>query len=149
MFQYIFDFIPPSSNSKAPKQKDVIKDKVAKSLGPMPERPLFPGTEALFARVFHSNHERVNVRDIHNVFKPLFDVLEGRIYENDRQILQFEGVRLDMERHTQFFTLDFGFSDGLKLHELTLQAKRTCFYVEIGKLPMPEPETVKVTWVAF
>lgn len=79
----------------------------------------------------------------------MFDALEGRAYENDRQILHFEGVRVDMEKAAKLFTLEFGSEKGLELHELVEERKVTCCYAEVGKLPMPEPETVKVTWVDF
>lgn len=59
--------------------------------------------ERLFARVVYFKHDRHRARDVHNIVKPLFDVLRGKVYPDDKLILRYEAIRLDM------FPVELGF----------------------------------------
>ncbi len=94
MFRVILAQIPPSVNATG-EAKDRYKKKIAPWLEAI-DFPVFGGDDRLYGGIIYFNHGPTNVRDVHNIFKPTFDLLQGRVYTDDKAIVYFEGVRLDM-----------------------------------------------------
>jgi Holliday junction resolvase RusA-like endonuclease len=100
----------------------------------------------LWAIIFYFNHDTItSAKDIHNIIKPLFDDLEDYVYDDDKQIIIFEGTRLDMEDVDEAFVIEFLDYDMPDIQKIL---QETCCLVEIGILPFIEESTVlKITWL--
>lgn len=98
IFQTLLPLVPPSSNSN---KKESFKKQVEDLLKDQgyTKDPQYILQGKLYGRIFYFNHEKGSVRDIHNIIKPLFDALEGYVYKDDKDIIHFEGIRLDMEHN--------------------------------------------------
>jgi Holliday junction resolvase RusA-like endonuclease len=103
-------------------------------------------THKLWARIFYFNHDPItSAKDIHNIIKPLFDDLEDYVYDDDKQIIIFEGTRLDMEDVDDAFVIEFLDYDMPDIQKIL---QETCCLVEIGILPFIKQSTIlKVTWL--
>jgi hypothetical protein len=143
LFQKLFVVIPPSSNQLGSKPARRFKAQVQDWIGDVSERYRFASDDKLYGRIFYFNHSRVAVRDIHNIIKPLFDGLESYLFHDDKQILHFEGVRLDMERSDFWFEVEYD----LSAQDLQYVLTETCCLIQVSKLPETPPDVVKVTWL--
>jgi Holliday junction resolvase RusA-like endonuclease len=106
----------------------------------------FSKPHKLWARIVYFNHDPISsAKDIHNIIKPLFDDLEGYVYDDDKQIILFEGTRLDMEAVDEAFVIEFLDYD---IHDIQKTLQETCCLVEVGLLPFLEESSVlKITWL--
>lgn len=106
----------------------------------------FSKPHKLWARIFYFNHDPItSAKDIHNIIKPLFDDLEDYVYDDDKQIVIFEGIRLDMFDMDDAFVIEFLDYD---MPDIQQTLKETCCIVEIGLLPFIEESTIlKITWL--
>lgn len=120
-----------------------FKEQVRDWLGAAGESHNFASDDKLYGRIFYFNHDRLAVRDIHNIIKPMFDGLESYIFHDDKQILHFEGVRLDMNHSDFWFEVEYDLSTQDLQHILT----KTCCLIQVSKLPETPPDVVKVTWL--
>jgi hypothetical protein len=81
--------------------------------------------------------------DLHNIIKPLFDIFEGYVYKNDKQIIHFEGNRLDMMGSHSWFEVEWS----SLIAELNQALTQTCCWIEIGELPIVTASDVTITWI--
>ena len=141
IFRKLFITIPPTSNKKS-QQKKRFLEQVKGQLSSITTLPIFNSTDRLYGRIFYFNHEKTRIRDIHNIIKPLFDCLEDIVYDDDKQIVHFEGIRLDMEHSSAWFEIEINLSelDAVALTE-------TSCLIEVGRLPISPSNTIKVTWL--
>jgi hypothetical protein len=84
------------------------------------------------------------VRDIHNILKPIFDMLQGYVYDDDNDILFFEGIRLDMSKKDSWFKIEL---DGTAINDIDSVLTQTACLVEIGLLPPVESTVIKLLWL--
>lgn len=144
-FRKVFFFQPPSSNQtgRALRTDELIREALADS-----DFPAFGEGERLFARVVYFNHDRHRARDIHNIVKPLFDVLRGKVYPDDKLILRYEAIRLDMYPVELGFVVEFkeGHSQAFEVARL-MEMRETAFLVEISPITADQESMVSVTWV--
>ncbi len=98
----------------------------------------------MYGRIYYFNHERIAVRDIHNIIKPLFDTLENHVYKDDKQIKHFEGYRLDMEFNNSYFEIELNLSQEPELEQVLFET--TCL-IEVGVLPVSPSELIRVNWL--
>jgi hypothetical protein len=103
----------------------------------------FSKNDKLYGKICYFNHETYAVRDIHNIIKPIFDMLQGYVYDNDHQILFFEGIRLDMPKKNSWFEIELDYDATPDLHRAE---EETCCLIEIGLLPFTE-SAVNVIWL--
>ncbi len=107
-------------------------------------KPVFTRQCKLWARVFYFNHRLPSdTADLHNIIKPLFDILEGYVYKNDKQIIHFEGNRLDMMGSHSWFEVEWS----SLIAELNQALTQTCCWIEIGELPIVTASDVTITWI--
>lgn len=146
IFHKVLFFIPPTSNKgESTPQMKRFKKRIKPWLESIEKTMEFPRNEWLYGRVFYFNHEKRNARDIHNIIKPLFDVIgELEIYEDDDLIRHFEGYRLDMEHHASYFEMELNLSQE---PELARVLSETACLVEVGVLPLQPSSLVTVTWL--
>lgn len=146
VFRKVLFFIPPTSNmgSSSPQMKR-LKKKVKPWLEGIEKTIEFPEGQWLYGRVIYFNHERNNSRDIHNIIKPLFDMIgELKIYEDDKLIRHFEGYRLDMQYNADYFEVELNITQEPELERVL---KETACLVEVGILPLQPSSLVDITWL--
>jgi hypothetical protein len=145
VFRIVLSGKPPTSNaSDSSKPSQHMERLVKKILGPKPAITTFGANDNLYGRIYYFNHETTNVRDIHNIIKPLFDKLGKYVYEDDKQIKHFEGFRLDLEHKDLYFEYELRLSEEPAL--VNVDRETTCV-VEIGELPATAPSLVTVRWL--
>ncbi len=146
IFQTLLPLVPPSSNSRGRNKKTRFKEQVTALLKDQEstEVPQDILQGKLYGRIFYFNHEKKSVRDIHNIIKPLFDALEGYVYKDDKDIIHFEGIRLDMEHNDRWFEIELNLS---AVPDLQQALTKTCCYIEISELPAFPTSAVKITWL--
>ena len=145
MFRRILFLIPPTSNATGGSpQAQRFKKRIAPWLEMLADVVAFSDDDRLYGRIYYFNHERVGVRDIHNIIKPLFDVLEKRIYKDDKQIKHFEGYCLDMEFNSSYFEIELNLSQEPELERVLFE---TACLIEVGSLPVQPSELVQVNWL--
>ncbi|MEZ4866064.1 MAG: RusA family crossover junction endodeoxyribonuclease [Caldilineaceae bacterium] len=142
-FHSLLIVVPPTSNTVSGKGARRIKQELADWINSLEDVKQFAEGDKLFGRIFYFNHESRAARDIHNIIKPLFDVLEGKIIHDDKQICHFEGMRLDMAHSNSWFELEYR----LPAAEIQKVLKQTCCLVQISKLPALPPSSVTVKWL--
>jgi len=142
IFRKLLVNIPPSINSGS-RQKKIFQKKIQPWLDNI-DFIKFSKTDKLYGRIFYFNHEVYGVRDIHNILKPIFDMLQGNVYDNDNDILFFEGIRLDMSKKDSWFKLEL---DGTAIDEIEEALTQSCCLIEVGKLPPIESTVVKLLWL--
>lgn len=105
----------------------------------------FPKDVPLFGKITFFNHDTKNTRDIHNIIKPLMDAFEKHLYDDDKVIVHFEGIRVDMNQKSTWFELEFkadpDFSPGDAL------AENYCF-IEISTMPPRKSSCISLNWRA-
>jgi Holliday junction resolvase RusA-like endonuclease len=107
-------------------------------------KPVFTRQDKLWARVFYFNHRlSSDTPDLHNIIKPLFDIFEGYVYKSDKQVIYFEGTRLEMRASHSWFEVEWN----PVITDLNQALTRTCCWIEIDQLPFITPPDVKVTWI--
>ncbi len=142
IFRKLLVDIPPSSNSRS-KPKKVFQKKIQSWLDNI-DFLKFSKTDKLYGRIFYFNHEVYGVRDIHNIIKPIFDMLQGKVYDDDNDILFFEAIRLDMSKKDSWFKIEL---DGTATDEIEKALIQTCCLIEVGTLPPIESNAVKLLWL--
>lgn len=142
IFRKLLIDIPPSINSGS-RQKKVFQRKIQPWLDSI-DFIKFSKTDKLYGRIFYFNHEVYGVRDIHNILKPIFDMLQGYVYDNDNDILFFEGIRLDMSKKDSWFKIEL---DATITDDIQKALTQTCCLIEIGLLPPVESTAVKLLWL--
>ncbi len=103
----------------------------------------------LYGRVICFNRQREgNTLDVDNLFKPLFDALEGIVYENDRNIVHVEGIRLDMKNYG--FLFDLAIDQTIKGIDCSpiFDEEKTSILIEIAPLSFIKTSMVAITWLA-
>lgn len=130
IFRKLLIDIPPSINSGS-RQKKVFQRKIQPWLDSI-DFIKFSKTDKLYGRIFYFNHETYAVRDIDNILKPIFDMLQGYVYDDDNDILFFEGIRLDMSKKDSWFKIEL---DGTAINDIDSVLTQTACLVEIGLLP--------------
>lgn len=146
VFRKVLFFIPPTSNmaSNSPQMKR-LKKKVKPWLEGIEKTIEFPQGQWLYGRVIYFNHERNNSRDIHNIIKPLFDLIgDLKIYEDDKLIRHFEGYRLDMQHNDDYFEIELNITQEPELERALTE---TACLVEVGVLPLQPSSLVRITWL--
>jgi len=144
LFRKILSKIPLSANagSKSTERfkKEITSwlDEIKRSFEP------YQANDRLYGRIIYFNYEKSNVRDIHNVFKKTFDFLNKIVYEDDKAILVFEGIRLDMLKIGSQFDIET-IVDADNVKE-ALEKESTCLLIEVGQLPLVESSVIKVIW---
>ncbi len=118
---------------------------IGETLAPPSGQTIFSGDAQLYGRIWYFNHDEANPRDIHNIIGPLFDLLEGYVYPNDKQIKHFEGFRLDMADLNFCFELELDLSAEPGLERAN--SETTCL-IEIARLPWSSNSLVVVTWLS-
>jgi Endodeoxyribonuclease RusA len=151
LFLLAVPYIPVSVNA-SPQRKTEFARRLNEVLKKCPTTVHFSGSKRLYAKVFYFNHERASSRDVHNILKPLFDLLRGVAYEDDKQIVHFEAFRLEMERHGQWF--DYSINGEIPNEDELLQlllrpmdGGRTGVFIEIGEVPSTNP-VFEVNWLS-
>jgi hypothetical protein len=142
IFRKLLIEIPPSINSGGRQKREYVK-KIQQWLNSIDFIKFSENDQKLYGRIFYFNHEIYGVRDIHNILKPIFDMLQGYVYENDNDILGFEGIRLDMPKKDSWFRVEL---DG-SITDIDIALTKTCCLLEIGMLPSVESTAVKVLWL--
>jgi len=106
----------------------------------------FSKPNKLWAKMVYFNHDPItSAKDIHNIIKPLFDDLEDYLYDDDKQIIVFEGIRLDMEDVDDAFVIEYLDYD---MPDIQRTLQETCCLIEIGLLPVIKESTiVKIKWL--
>ncbi len=147
MFRKILPKIPLSANASS-KSTERFKKEIAPWLAEIKSNfePYQKDTR-LYGRIIYFNYERANVRDIHNVFKKTFDFLNGIVYEDDKAILVFEGIRLDMLKFGSWFGFEIAETNMTELNDV-LSKKITCLLIEVGQLPIIENKLINIIWFA-
>lgn len=145
LFKKVFLLVPPTSNAggSSPQAKR-FRERVEPILKGLTDVSAFSEDEQLFGRIYYFNHERSGARDIHNIIKPVFDMLETYVYKDDKQIKYFEGYRLDMEFNNSYFEVDFNLSQEPELAQMLFV---TGFLIEVGVLPVSPSELIQVNWL--
>jgi hypothetical protein len=141
IFRKLLINIPPSINSGSRRKREYLR-----KIQPWLDSIDFVGfskTDKLYGKIFYFNHETYTVRDIHNIIKPIFDMLQGYVYDNDYQILFFEGIRLDMPKKNSWFEIELDYDAAPDLHKVE---EETCCLIEVGSLPSTE-SAVNVIWL--
>lgn len=133
-----------ASNGEKKKFKQRLRLRLEETLGEKPPAPIFDTSPELYGRIYYFNHESKNPRDIHNIIKPLFDALEGYVYNDDKQIKDFKAVRLDMDRNDTYFVIELMLSRERLLREAY---EKTLCFVEVGRLPSVTESAVSITWL--
>lgn len=152
MFRHLFKTQPPSINSSR-KAKGI--NSIRAELSKLTPQPYFPTGTKLYVRIVYINFDTSRARDIHNVFKPLFDALgksgdkslPALVYEDDTDIVLFEGIRLDFQS-TRF---EYVLSDALTDDDLDYieSEQKTCFLVEIQPIGSTIPSAIAVDLESF
>ncbi|RKZ81907.1 MAG: hypothetical protein DRR19_21530 [Candidatus Parabeggiatoa sp. nov. 1] len=141
IFRKLLINIPPSINSGSRRKREYLR-----KIQPWLDSIDFVGfskTDKLYGKIFYFNPETYTVRDIHNIIKPIFDMLQGYVYDNDYQILFFEGIRLDMPKKNSGFEIELDYDATPDLHKVE---EETCCLIEVGSLP-PTESAVNVIWL--
>lgn len=141
IFRKLLIDIPPSVNSGG-RQKKEFQKKIQPWLDSI-NFVKFSNTDKLYGRVFYFNHDTYGIRDIHNIIKPIFDMLQAYIYDDDNSILSFEGIRLDMPKKNLWFEIELDFD---ATPDLYLVEQKTCCLIEVGLLPITE-SAIKIMWL--
>jgi hypothetical protein len=141
IFRKLLIDIPPSVNSGG-RQKKEFQKKIQPWLDSI-NFIKFSNTDKLYGRIFYFNHDTYGIRDIHNIIKPIFDMLQGYIYDDDNSILSFEGIRLDMPKKNSWFEIELDFD---ATPDLYLVEQKTCCLIEVGLLPVSE-SAIKIIWL--
>lgn len=143
MFRKLLLKIPLSANASA-RAKQAFKIAIQPWLDEIQVNK-YSLTERLYGRIIYFNHERTNVRDIHNIFKPTLDLLNDIVYEDDQSILFFEGIRLDMVKSGLWFEVYI--DTDMEVIDLSPIFNQTCLLIEVGTLPLTSPNIVSIQWI--
>lgn len=143
VFRILIPGIPLSNNATNSRVKDRFREYVASQISLIQSVYSFSTNDRFYGRVIYFNHEKIGIRDIHNIFKPMFDALEGHAYDDDKHILHFEGIRLDMEYNSQWFEIEFV----MQVPNLERALLETCCLIEIARLSSSSESAVNVTWL--
>lgn len=145
IFRKLGFFTPLTSNASATTpQMRKTKKMIEEWFQPSITWNKFSTADKLYGRIIYFNHDGPRTRDIHNILKPLFDELKGRVYEDDKVIFHFEGVRLEMEYYSVWFELGLNLSNEPDLAKVF---QETACPIEVGVLPMVPSQTVTVKWL--
>ena len=142
-FHSLLIIIPPTSNMVGGKGARRIKQQLAEWMDTVEDVKRFSEGDKLFGRILYFNHEKTAIRDIHNIIKPLFDILEEKVIHDDKQIYHFEGLRLDMAYSNSWFEVEYHLSAA----ELQKVLTQTCCLIQISKLPALPPNLVSIKWL--
>ncbi|RKZ80990.1 MAG: hypothetical protein DRR19_22830 [Candidatus Parabeggiatoa sp. nov. 1] len=129
------DAVVPSVNLRGAKKRKVenfLYDILKNQLGLVEGQPVFPASTKLWMRIFYFNHEKNQSRDVHNIVKPTIDALQDFVYQDDKDILYLEVIRLDMEELGISFDVQVDTNCGIKNVKKT--GEETCFIIEAGIL---------------
>lgn len=91
------DFPTFQSGSRSDDKKKSIRDILKEDYHLERGQYIFNKNDRLWARIFYFSQTQAKEHNTHNVIKPLLDAFEGFIYQDDQQILHFEGTRLEMK----------------------------------------------------
>lgn len=146
---YLLPGTPPNMNEKGdkeptkPKLQNRYKDFLTNTFANQIQKPIFPQHTKLWGRIFYINHQKIEqAADIHNILQPIFLLLTDYVYETDRQLMYFEGFRLDLADQNDY--IDFEILPDCPVP--TLDSQNSFCLIEIGKL-RPQPSAVlKITW---
>jgi hypothetical protein len=146
---YLLPGTPPNMNEKGdkeptkPKLHHRYKNFLINTFANLTQKPIFPQPTKLWGRIFYINHQKITqAADIHNILQPIFLLLTDYVYESDKQIMYFEGIRLDLADPMNY----------VKVVEIlpdcpvsTLDSQESFCLIEIGKL-RPQPSAIlKIT----
>jgi len=141
IFRKLLTDIPPSINSGG-RQKKAFQRKIQPWLDSI-DFIKFSKTDKLYGRIIYFNHEIYGIRDIHNILKPIFDMLQGYIYDDDHYILSFEGIRLDMPKKNSWFEIELDYDATPDLYKVE---QKTACLIEVGLLPFTE-SAINIIWL--
>ena len=139
-FRHLFPFNPPTMNHRNKRQLSRLKEHLDSI---MENEENFEKTDRLYARIIYFSHD-TSTRDIQNVMKPIFDALRTRIYEDDKSIMEFEGIRLDMKRTGVWFEYECDLTAGFEFESVS---SASSWFLEIGQLPKKTENLVTVEWI--
>lgn len=144
MFTGLLFFTPPTANSLHSRQGQKTKDLIQQWFDELDQVVPFEQNARLWGRIIYFNHDIARARDIHNIIKPLFDSLRGKLYADDKMIYHFEGVRLDMAYYGVWFDVDVD----LKVQpDLARAWSETVCLIEVGELPVQPSQAVQILWL--
>ncbi len=120
-------------------------------------RHIFSGAPQLWMRIFYFDPEKNkhHQKDLHNVIKPLLDIMTGFIYPDGKYVIYVEctkiltdGLFRDAKRNTAvYITHD---EDGYTLELKRKYLNSECCWVEIGELQKKLPAShIRVNWKEF
>lgn len=162
MFQHLFRMRPPTLNTSKDKRSRRKKDERENDMRSqlthiMP--PLFSEETELKATVYYFDYSNRSTRDVHNIFKGIFDALgQGfkkekppLVYHDDSQIVVFTGIRLDMNKNgnsfeESSFLLNLDNLDYDDYDYLTSNDAKDCFLVEVQNVRSHADSSVQVIW---
>ncbi|MEZ4729832.1 MAG: RusA family crossover junction endodeoxyribonuclease [Caldilineaceae bacterium] len=143
MFTGLIFFTPPTANSLHSRQGQKTKDLIQQWFDRLEQVMPFEQNTRLWGRIIYFNHDIVRARDIHNIIKPMFDSFRGKLYPDDKMIYYFEGIRLDMAYHGEWFMLNVNLR---RQPDLLRTLTETACLIEVGELPIQPSVLVDIAW---